>query len=215
MKLVMCTLAVCLSVLASTFTVREAVKVEARRTRGAVGKAAAPEDTAGAEGAALAAVGQRLEALTRQLEVLNGRVSAVEAAVGALPVPEKVDMTGVETALAKLDGVPGALAELAEAMGEAFEEVEAAVRHNERHDEVAESLEALEAGLAVVDSYFTPLYRFLGTVYDPQAVEAAQYPSLDVRVNALQESVDKTRQEISELKEWVTHRVIEPVKRPR
>ena len=75
----------------------------------------------------------------------------------------------------------------------------------------AERLAAMEKRLADIDSYFTPLYAFLGLVYDPanEAVLAA-YPTLDKRISALDEKLVQLQRDLAALRESLEPRTKEP-----
>jgi hypothetical protein len=93
MKLVFCTLAICLSILASVLTLKEAVRAEGKRTRTAIPKALAePLD----ESRDPDSVVRKLDALQAQLSALNKRLALLEDAgqrngrqtAGAAPAPD-------------------------------------------------------------------------------------------------------------------------------
>ena len=78
-------------------------------------------------------------------------------------------------------------------------------------EDFAERLAAMEKRLADIDSYFTPLYAFLGLVYDPanEAVLAA-YPTLDKRISALDEKLVQLQRDLAALRESLEPRTKEP-----
>lgn len=217
MKMVLCTLAVCLSVLASAFTTRVLVRDEGKRIRNAFTKTVpAPDGAQNRQEAFL----QKLDALDAQLATLNRRLALLEerAARGqresAADGPLRLTLQalskrteGVAASLAKLDAMPGLFSDLTAYLDQSFGHLEETV--------TVTALPA-EKKLDDIDNYFTPLYTFLGLVYDPGKKDLlAAYPSVDARISALSKQLDAVRTDISDLREWLTPRTIEPARRIR
>lgn len=227
MKLILCTLAVCLSILTSIFTTQSLVRAEGKRTRASLAKTL--EEPAGAAGIP-DSIPKRLEAINSQLATLNRRMSALEetvrpvAAVGAAVDPSaqsdllaiRRELSGIAASLARFNGLPGHLAELTTYLGQSFEHVEKVVAEKAAPEAFAPAFDGMAQKLDAIDSYFTPLYAFLGLAYDPSNVDLiAAYPSLDERINALYLQQEVIREDIAALRQWLTPRNIDPVKRPR
>lgn len=227
MKLVLCTLAICLSILASVFTTKELIRAEGKRVRSALPKALAePADAAGRPEPAL----QKLDAIASQLSSLNRRLVALEeagarqaASLAQLAAPEGARATGLarnaaglSATLARLDALPAQLTELTAYLDQSFEHLENTVTESTAPQHVTEALDPLSKRLEAIDSYFTPLYAFLGVVYDPASDDLlAAYPSVDVRLNELFLQSEELRKDIAALRVFLTPYNIDPVKRPR
>lgn len=202
------TLAIVLAVLAATITVSNRLDAEGRRTRSAIAKSQTGASLAPEE------VVQRLDAVVSQLATLNGRVSRLESAVAAArpsaaPLPERTppdlsdlssSVRSVQASLARLDGVPPHLAQLTTFLDQSFEHVERTVRDASATDALSAPLAQLSRKLDAIDSYFTPLYSFLGVVYDPNSDEALRsYPTVDERFNSLFLELDALRLDVSRI----------------
>jgi len=217
MKMVLCTLALCLSVLASVFTTRALVRDEGKRIRSSFTKTFPDPDSAQNRQEAFL---QKLDALNAQLASLNRHLSLLEENAGRSQrdstTAEHLRLTlqtlskrteSVASSLAKLDTMPGLLSELTTYLGQSFEHLD---------ETVAVTAIPMEKKLNDIDNYFTPLYAFLGLVYDPEKKDLlAAYPSVDVRISALSKQLDAVRADIADLREWLTPRTIDPARRIR
>ncbi len=217
MKMVLCTLAVCLSVLASVFTTRVLVRDEGKRIRGSIAKTLPDPDSARNRHEAFL---QKLDALNAQLAALNRRLSLLEESAGRgqrdSATAEHLRLTlqtlskrtaGAASSLERLESMPGLLEELSAYLGQSFEHLE---------ETVSATAIPMEKKLNDIDSYFTPLYAFLGLVYDPEKKDVlAAYPSVDARISALSKQLDAVRTDIAGLREWLAPRTIEPPQRIR
>lgn len=228
MKLILCTLAVCLCLLASIFTTRSLVREEGKRTRASLARTL--EEPAGDSGMPESAA-KRLEAIGSQLASLSRRMSALEdavrpaAAAGAAVAPPapsgdlldlRRELNGIAASLARLNGLPGHLAELTTYLGQSFEHVEKVVAEESAPEALAPAFDGMAQKLDAIDSYFIPLYAFLGVAYDPSNTALlAAYPSVDERLNTLYLQQEVIREDIAALRQWLTPRNIDPVKRPR
>jgi len=217
MKIVLCTLAVCLSVLASVFTTRVLVRDEGKRIRSSFTKTFSAPDSAQNRQEEFF---QKLDALNAQLATLNRRLSLLEESAGRgqrdNATAEHLRLTlqtlskrteGVAASLERLEAMPGLLSELSTYLGQSFEHLE---------ETVAVTAIPTEKKLNDIDNYFTPLYAFLGLVYDPGKKDLlAAYPSVDARISALSKQLDAVRTDIADLREWLAPRTIEPARRIR
>lgn len=224
MKLIFCTLAVCLSILASVLTTKALIREESKRIRSSFGKTATTPD--GMQNRQETLV-PRLEAINAQLVVLNRRLSLLEASVGAKETVAETDTLratlqnltqrtdGLAASLTKLNDVPDTLSELTAYIDQSFEHLEA-VTTTTAPERLVVSLDEMGKKLDTLDSYFTPLYAFLGLVYDPKSDDVlAAYPTVDARITALAGQLDALRKDIADLREWLTPRTIEPVRHVR
>ena len=228
MKLILCTLAVCLSILVSVFTTRVWVHEEGKRTRSSIAKTIgeAP-DTAHIQ----ESLSKKLDAINNQLAGLNRRLSVLEETTRAAPSSDteaisasiqgtlselRKELSSVTASLAKLNGVPELLAELTTYLGDSFAHLEKTTIESRVPEALTLTLVGMTQQLDTIGSYFTPLYAFLGLVYDPSNEDLlATYPSVDERINALYLQMQSLRQDIADVKESLTPRHMEAVKRQR
>ncbi len=228
MKLILSTLAVCFSILASVFTTQAVVRDEGKRTRASVSKGFV-------EPSALAdnqePLSQKLDAINNQLANLSRRMSLIEDALkpdessGDKDVSQNMQSTllsmrkelnVVSASVARLAGVPSHLAELTVFLDKSFEHIEKTATGNATPETVMASLEAMTQKIEIIDSYFTPLYAFLGLVYDPaNQSRLAAYPTVDERINELYLQQQAIREDIAAFRYMMTPRNIEPTKHPR
>ncbi len=225
MKLIICTLAICLSILASVLTTQELVRAESKKIRSSVPRALTePLDGAGRPDS----LAQKLDAINAQLGNLNRRLLSLEDSVARQPsgLPShSASATGqaltknggsLTSALTRPDAVPGHLAGLTTYLDKSFEHLEKTVTETAASQELTDSLEVMAKKIDDIDSYFTPLYTFLGLAYDPPNNDLlATYPSVDVRINELFLQLDAVRKDIADMREWLKPRNIEPTKHPR
>ncbi len=224
MKLILCTLAVCLSILASVLTTKALIRDESKRIRISFAKTATDPDGMQSRQEMLV---QRLEAINVQLAALSRRLSQLEETIGG---KEHAADTGalrtslqsltkrtdtLAASLTKLDGVPDLLTELTAYIDQSFEHLEE-VTTTAATEKLAAPLEEMGKRLDTIDSYFTPLYAFLGLAYDPNSDAAlAANPTVDARITALAGQLDALRKDIADLREWLAPRTIEPARRVR
>jgi len=228
MKLTLCTLAICLSILASVFATRALIREEGRRTRSSLSKGLAePSDAPGQT----EPIARKLDALASQLASLTRRMTALEEAVRPdRPSAEneasrdlqdnlqslRKELDGATASLARLEGLPNYLTGLSTYLDQSFEHLEKAAAEKPAFDGVTSTLDDLTKKIDAIDSYFVPLYAFLGLVYDPANNDRlATYPSLDERINDMYLQMDAIRQDIAAFREAFTPRNIDPVKHPR
>ena len=226
MKMVLCTLAVCLSVLASVFTTRALVRDEGKRIRNSFTKTF--PDPGSAQNRQEAFL-QKLDALNAQLATLNRRLPLLEESAGqsqrdtATAEPLRITLQtlskrteGVASSLAKLDAMPGFFSELTTYLDQSFEHLEETVTVTAIPEALTMRIGAMEKKLTDIDNYFTPLYAFLGLVYDPEKKDLlAAYPSVDARISAISKQLEAVRADIADLREWLTPRTIDPARRIR
>lgn len=214
MKLVLCTLAVCLSILVSVLTLSSVIRAEEKKTRNTVPKALTEQlDAANVQ---LAALGRRLSALE---ERETGR-SAPSAPAGATAETLQTDIRAqaktVSSVQARLEGVSAHLAELTTYLDRSFSHLEKALPKAEETPDLQASIAQLSEKMDAIDSYFSPLYTFLGLVYDPKANDIlSTYPSVDERINELSQQIETLRKELADLRYMLTPRNIDPTKHPR
>jgi prefoldin subunit 5 len=231
MKLVFCTLAICLSILASVLTLKEAVRAEGKRTRTAIPKALAePLD----ESKDPDSVVRKLDALQAQLSALNKRLALLEDAgqrngrqtAGAAPAPDPLlaevralaaSVQALSGGVERLGGVPDQLNGLTTYLDQSFAHLEARVTEAAAPEDLLVAIDWLVKKVDDIDSYFTPLYTFLGVVYDPANQDLLEaYPSVDVRINDLSARLDALQKEVADFRRlMVSPRIVEPTRTPR
>ncbi|MEI7900804.1 MAG: hypothetical protein WCK89_11160 [bacterium] len=225
MKLTLCTLAICLSILASVLTTKELIHAEGRKIRSSVPKALTePVDGAGRPESLV----QKLDALNAQLGNLSRRLASLEdtyarqnpnlsslASTGNSQALTK-NTGGLSSTFARLDAVSDNLAALTTYLDQSFEHMEKTVTETAASQHVTDSLEAMTKKVDAIDSYFTPLYAFLGLVYDPANEKLLKgYPSVDIRINELFLQLEALQKDVSAIRKQVTPITIEPTKHPR
>ncbi|MDX9867068.1 MAG: hypothetical protein RBT78_04010 [Kiritimatiellia bacterium] len=211
-------LALGLGLLAAIMTLRRGIREEGRRIRIALSQALAePEGLRERQSDLL----RKAEALNVQLATLNRRLSRIEShapeearaaptgsAAPHSPAPRTDELSA---AIGNLNALPGLLTELTAYLDQAFGHLEETVTVTAVPEDFAERLTAMEKRLAAIDSYFTPLYAFLGLVYDPANDAAlAAYPTLDKRISALDEQLVQMRRDLAALREGLGPRRMEP-----
>ena len=226
MKMILCTLAVCLSVLASALTLSTLVRTESKKTRISITKAfTEPLNLSALEESVI----QKLDALGTQLTSLSRRLSLLEEGAGrtahAAANVETADpeqaaihaltksVATIGVAVARLEGVPTHLAALTTYIDRSFGHLEKTVSDTAASQDLLAPINQIAGKLDNIDSYFTPLYAFLGLAYDPANQDLiATYPSVDERLNGIALQLDATHKELSEFHRMLTPRIIEPTK---
>lgn len=234
MKPVLCTLAVCLSLLASVLALKEAVRSEGKRIRAAIPKALTEPLEGSKEPASIV---QKLDAVQSQLGSLSRRLALLEESSGrtarapAADRPEEkpadpllgevravgADVRDLSAAVSRLSVVPDHLSRLTTYLDQSFGHLDQRLADKATPDELLVSVDWLVKRVDDIDHYFTPLYAFLGLVYDP-ANEAAlrAYPSLDARLNALAEDMDALQKAVADIRRNMTvQTVVEPARYQR
>ncbi len=214
MKLILCTLALCLSFLASVFAIKQVVREEGRKTRAALSKAA---DASVSDTSRNETILSRMDSLNTQLASLNGHLSVLENAartrsdtdsyVRALQTEsERVrsDLNAMSKEVARLQGIPAHLAQLTTFLDQSFDHLEKTVASFSAAEKMAPAIDELAQQVSNIDSYFSPLYLFLGLSYDPANQDLlTAYPSFDERINELTRQTIQIRQEMADLNEWL------------
>lgn len=229
MRLILCTLAVCLSILASVFTTESLIRAEGKHIRSSIPKALNEPLTAGV---GQESVVQKLDALNAQLASISRRLTLLEDATGrqggnpasATAAPALTEtralaatVRSIAASEARLAGVPGYLAELTTYLDRSFGHLEGKVDAVSTPDELYLTLDWLVRKVDDIDHYFKPLYTYLGVVYDPEHdALLADYPSLDLRVNKLLDETEALKAAVADIRRnMMVPTVIEPTKHTR
>ncbi len=226
MKMALCTVAICLTLIITFSATRETVRKEARLTRNAVGGK-------GAEGVADDGTGNEnlyggLEVLGNQLAVLNRRMTTLEDAVNTSDRVAhetalrrelqalREELKAVSTVQSRLVVLPGFMADLTRYLERSFEHVEKSVTPNTALEALAANVDEVALKIENVQTFFVPLYQSLGLA--EKGDHANQTPVL---LSVLNEKLDKLVRETSEvrsdieaLRKWMTKRNLEPGEHP-
>lgn len=223
MKLVLCTLAICLTILLSAFSVSNLVQSEAKKTRSAFAKIVG--DPESAEARKEPAV-QKLELISAQLAAVDRRLSALESSVqrpaSAAPASSRAEsrarernLDGIYASLDKLEGVPAYLTSLSAYLDRSFDHVEKTVSSATVPDSLQTSLGEISGKLESLESYFIPLYLFLGLPADAgDNALLANYPTVDERINDLSQQLSAIRQELATVHGLFDKWIIAPRRNP-
>lgn len=221
LKWVIGSLALGLAVLAAVLILADLVRSEGKKTRSAITKALAePLNQPTREESVI----QKLDTINAQLASLNKRLSLLEETLGRTAAanrgqqPTQADLqsmtrtvNGISVSMSQLKVMPSRLAELAVFLDRSFEHLEKKVAEAGTPPELPVTISRMAGKIDDIDSYFTPLYAFLGLPYEPadQAVLAA-YPSVDERINDLTDQINAIRKETATLREVLLKRMIGP-----
>jgi len=222
MKLILCTLAVCISILASAFTTKTLILEEGKKIRVSIPKTQSdPTEAAGRQEPLF----QKLDAMNAQLANINRRMTLLEDTIARQPqttAPDKTaeelqtitrNVEGLTGALAGIGAMPRHLTELTTYLDRSFEHLENKVTESASPALLAESLAGLSKKVDRVDSYFPALYAFFGVVYDPANGDMyATYPSVDKRINELFIQLDTLQADVTYIKNRLTYRTYETPK---
>lgn len=226
MRMMLCTLVTCLTVGAAVFSTRSYIREEGRRTRAALSRAPQTDRSADDVQNILA---KKLEAVHNQLTALNRRMTVLEESIAARSQvtdntarlqtdlsAARLDMKAIASSQARLSVIPGYLADLTRYLDQSFSHLEKSVADTGTPDTLVLAVDDLAQRLNVIEELFVTLNTTLGTSPDTQdGSQQSTTLSLDMRLSQLAEQTDSIRQDIVALREWMTPRNIDPVKRPR
>ena len=219
MRLILCTLAVCISILASAFTTKKLILEEGKKIRVSIPKTQSePPEAAGRQEPLV----QKLEVINVQLANINRRMTLLEDTIARQPqstAPDKTaeelqaltrNVEGLTGTLAGIGAMPRHLAELTTYFDRSFAHLESKVAESAAPALLAESLDGLSKKVDQVDSYFPALYAFFGVLYDPANADMyATYPSVDKRINELFIQLDTLQADVTYIKNRLTYRTYE------
>jgi len=227
MKMVFCTLAICLSVLAATLSLSNLVRSEGKKTRSLVSRmladpAAAPSDHKDAVLQKMDLISARLTAIERSLsspEEMTPDTVATSASSDSSHA-EMYTLTrrleGLNNSLAKLQGVPAHLAALTTYLDRSFAHIEKVVTPSASPDDLLKAIGKIDERTSAIDGHFMPLCTFLGLPYDLSNSDAlAAYPSVDKRLNALALQIEAVRKDVADVRHLFPPQVMEPTKYSR
>lgn len=221
MKWVIGSLALGLAVLAAVLTLANLVRSEGKKTRLAITKALSePLNQPAREESVI----QKLDAISAQLASLSKRLTLLEdgagraASASRTQQPIQADLqsltrtvSGLSANVGQLKAVPSHIAELASFVDRSFEHLEKKVEEAGTPPGLQETVSRISGKVDDIDSYFTPLYTFLGLPYEPAAQDVlAVYPSVDERINELNTQLKAIREETATLREVILKRMLGP-----
>ena len=226
MKMVLCTLAICLSVLMATLSLSDLVRSEGKKTRSLVSRMladpAVPSDHKDAVLQKMDLVNARLTAIERYLSTPEETTSdtATTPASSDSSHSEMYTLTrrleGLNTSLAKLQGVPAHLAALTTYLDRSFAHMEKVVTPSASPDDLLKAIGKIDERTSSIDGHFMPLCTFLGLPYDLSNSDAlAAYPSVDKRLNALALQIEAVRKDVADVRHLFPPQVMEPTKYSR
>jgi len=227
MKVILCTAAVCLVIGASVFTTQKVVQAEARKTRNSM-PGVLNNPLEGGESlvarvdklnATLAAINKRLTRLedltSQENKVDNSEIKEISTGIRQELDRLSLRVNNMAKDQEELNGLPSQLKIMDLNMRTAINAIDNRTpQENAPSEEVIKIMEWMVDKIEDIDSYFPPLYDFLGAVYDTDAT-TADYPSVDLRLNEVIQILDKVQQDAAATRQLVTPYVIEPKKRPR
>jgi len=222
----LCTLVICLTVGAAVFSTRSYVREEGRRTRAAFGRSL---DTDVPVDDTQNVIAKKLESIQSQLAALSRRMTVLEESIAARPqvadntarlqtdlTATRQEVKAIASSQARLSVLPGYLADLTRYLDQSFSHLEKRVADTGTPDTLVLAVDDLAQRLNVIEELFVALNTTLGTSPDTQdGSQQSTTLSLDMRLSQLAEQTDNIRQDIVALREWMTPRNIDPVKRPR
>ena len=223
MKIIMCTAAVCLLIGVSIFTTQRTIETEGRRTRSSMpGVLSNPLG----DGESLVTRVDRLNAnltainnrLTRLEEISNrkNKVDNSELKSISSEINEDVGrMTARLNAISKeqfaLRDLPSQLQTIDHNMRIILLAKDESTKQSPPPQEIIKTLDWMVQKIDDIDSYFPPLYDFLGAVYESPALDG--YPSIDKRLNEVIMQLDEMQKEVTTTLKHVSPYVIEPTRR--
>jgi hypothetical protein len=227
MKIFFCIATLSLAFAVAIFTNHRVVQTEARKTRNAMpGMLMTP-----AEGGI--SLINRIDNLDAGVTALNRRLMRLEERIERITRVDSTTNKEVETAvraeLAKVAGMLEAIAteqlrikssltqleRINSGLSTIGEAINQGASQSMPPEEIVSALEWLVKSIKEIESYFPPLYDFLGAVYTGDGQTFTDYASVDLRLNELLLVLDKVREDAAATRELVTPYVIETGKRPR
>ena len=228
MKLILCTIALCLVIGVSVFTTQKVVQAEARKTRNSMpGMLNNPLEG----GQSLIA---RVDSLNASLAAINKRLTRIEEMTGregkesgdqirlvTVGIREEIDrlslkVNTIANEQAVLKDIAGQLNLLSAEIRTVAGAIDAKGQTGAlASDEVVKAMDWMVQKIEDIDSYFPPLYDFLGAVYTDEVAGLAEYPSVDLRLNEVILALDKIQEDAAATRKLVTPYVIEPTRYPK
>jgi len=125
------------------------------------------------------------------------------------------EVKAIASSQARLSGVPGYLADLTRYLDRSFAHIENRVADSGTPEALLLAVDDLTQRLNVIEELVATLNTTLGVLPDTQDGAQTTILSLDTRLSQLAEQNENIRKDIVALREWMTPRNIDPVKRPR
>jgi len=198
---------------------------EGRRTRAAFGRSL---DTDVPVDDTQNVIAKKLESIQSQLAALSRRMTVLEESIAARPqvadntarlqtdlTATRQEVKAIASSQARLSGVPGYLADLTRYLDRSFAHIENRVADSGTPEALLLAVDDLTQRLNVIEELVATLNATLGVLPDTQDGAQTTILSLDTRLSQLAEQNENIRKDIVALREWMTPRNIDPVKRPR
>jgi len=229
MKIIACTAAVCLVIGLSIYTTQKTIEAEGRRTRSSMpgvlsnpmGDGESLETKVGRLNVTLAAINQRL---TRLEEISNRNNKADIDEIKTISTKISGDigrmnarLNAISAEQAALNDIPSQLQTLDQNMRVILLAKESvAAEKSPPPEEILKTLDWMVQKIDDIDSYFPPLYGFLGAVYSEDGGGVADgYPSIDKRINEVILQLDALQKDMNTTLKNVSPYVREPSKYPK
>jgi len=231
MKILACTAAVCVVIALSIFTTQKTIETEGRRTRASMpgvlssplGDGESLVSKVEKLNATLSSINKRLTRLedtgNRETKVKTDELKAISTDINQEVERIAARLNAISKEQDALRDIPAQLQVIDRNMRIAIlaKENEAkAAPASDPPKEIIETLDWMVQKIDAIDSYFTPLYSFLGAVYTEKSSDAAtSYPSVDKRLNEMIMQLDQLQKDMKITLKNVSPHVREPSRYPR
>jgi len=229
MKIIVCTAVVCVVIGLSVFTNQRTIEAEGRRTRsslpGMLSNPMADGDSLVSKidtlNANLVSINKRLTRLeeisSRNNKVDNSELKEISTQISAEVGRMTARLNALSADQAELKVIPSQLLTIDQNMRVILLAKESiAAEKSPPPQEILTTLDWMVQKIDDIDSYFPPLYSFLGAVYSGDAsAELAGYPSVDKRLNEVILQLDDLQKDMRTTLKNVTPYIREPGRYPK
>lgn len=229
MKIIVCTAVVCVVIGLSVFTNQRTIEAEGRRTRsslpGMLSNPMADGDSLVSKidtlNANLVSINKRLTRLeelsSRNNQVDNSELKEISTQISAEVGRMTARLNALSADQAQLKVIPSQLLTIDQNMRVILLAKESiASEKSAPPPEILTTLDWMVQKIDDIESYFPPLYSFLGAVYDADAgAELAGYPSVDKRLNEVILQLDDLQKDMRTTLRNVTPYIREPSRYPK
>lgn len=228
MKIIVGTVAVCLIIGVSIFTIKKAIEAEGRRTRNSMpgvlnnplGDGESLMSKVDKLNASLSAINKRLIRLedisNRRNNIANNEIRDVSNEINKNVNRMVVRINAISAEQATLKAIPSQLQTIDHNMRVILLANEEQEKQSAPKIEVIKTMEWIVQKIDDIDSYFPALYDFLGAVYTGDENSALEgYPSVDKRINEIIRQLDEIQKDVRATRNHVSPYIIEPTRRPK